>query len=182
MLNIQTKQLKGSKGEILLQHGLTLRNGVIVTVQCNSCLTLVFLPSSHHPSLPLSSLTVSQVCVCSLSPAVTPSPVFLLPPSSPLSCSSGIFPWANRKLQRLVMRPPRSSPANCVPVNRRQYFPFPKHSLPPTRILHLLLTLFWRLLVTNLHTISCLILSVHPLLMSVTPWLGLEEKCLLTLV
>lgn len=124
---------------------------------CSDFFTLVFPSSSDHPSLPPlpplpPSPTVRQVFVCSLAPAVTP-PLVLSSLHLPLSCSSGIFLWANRKPRLLVTRPPVPAPANCVPVNQRRYFPFPTvHFHPHVRYI-CFSPCFWRRLVTNLHTI-----------------------------
>lgn len=136
---------------------------------------LVFIHTSLSSPLSL-SLTVRQVCVCSLSPAVTPPLVF----SSlhlPISCSSGIFLWANRKLWRLVIRPP--VPANCIPVNQQQCFPFPNAHFHP-HVSYICFSPCFGIFLLQIciqfaETVSypC----VHPFLLCVpvTPWLKLER-------
>lgn len=92
----------------------------------------IFVPPSIPSSLLLSlSLTVRQVCVCLLSPAVTPPPPVSSSLHLHLSCSSGILLWADRKLRRRVIRPPAPAPPTVFSVNQRQYFPFPNIHFHP---------------------------------------------------
>lgn len=118
------------------------------------------------------SFSPSDIAVCLLSPAVTLPLLFLFPPSSPLLLLRQHSPG---KQEAVAPRHEAScsSPTTRVFCQPTATLPLSKHPLPPTRILHLLLAPFCHLLVADLHISSCLILSVHPLLLSelVTSWL-----------
>ncbi len=149
---------------------------VIITVHCLtfspsfSC----FLPSFIPPSLALSlSLTVRQVCVSSLAPAVT-LPLVFSSLHLPLSRSSGTFLWANRKPRRLVMRPPVPAPPTVFLSTNGNTSPlqtFASTHTYPTSASHLVLPSSCYKFAYNFLSYP----SVHPLLLSVpvTPWLEL---------
>lgn len=167
-----------------------LQKGCVSDHYCPlSCLTFspsfsCFLPSSILLSFPL-SLSQSGRCVSARSlqlwlfhwfspPSIFPS----LAPRAPFCGQAGSYgglSWG------LLFQPRQL--CSCQPTAR---LPLSKRSLPPTRILHLLLAVFCRLLVTNLHTVSCLILlyilsCCRRLSLPGWNWGG-EVKCLPTLV
>lgn len=127
--------------------------------------------------------SLSSTCVCSLAPAVTLPPVFStlrLPPS----CSSGIFPWANRKQQQLVMRPPVPAPPTAflsTTGDTSLFQMFTSTHTYPTSATHCVLVSscykFAYSLQKQTHILSCC------LRLSLLDWnYNAEVKCLLTLV
>lgn len=108
---------------------------------------------------------------------------FLHPPSSP-SCSSGIFPWANRKQQQLVMRPPVPAPPTAflsTTGDTSLFQMFTSTHTYPTSATHCVLVSscykFAYSLQKQTHILSCC------LRLSLLDWnYNAEVKCLLTLV
>lgn len=148
-----------------------LQKGCVSDHYCPlSCLT--FSPSfpSLFPSLPL---TVRQVCVCSLAPAVT-LPLVFSSLHLPLSRSSGTFLRASRKLRRLVMRPPVPAPPTVFLSTNGKTSPLQTfastHAYPTSASRRVLPSSCYKFAYSFLSYPS-----VHPLLLSapVTPWLEL---------